>query len=97
MPATDRTHDRALDSSPSVAEIAALTRRLRELSTAGRHADPAARAAFLADKQALLARIEHAHTDPGHVARPTSAYGDVTDDGLTDDGAHVDGDAGWSR
>lgn len=42
---------------PSVAEVAALTRRLRELSTPGRAVDPEERAAFLADKDALLARI----------------------------------------
>ncbi len=40
---------------PSVAEVAALTRRLRTVSRPG--ADPAERAAFLADKAALLARI----------------------------------------
>jgi hypothetical protein len=42
---------------PTVAEIASLTARLRELTTPGRAADPAERAAFLADKDALLARI----------------------------------------
>lgn len=42
---------------PSVREIAALTARLRELSALGRDADPAERAAFLADKDALIARI----------------------------------------
>jgi hypothetical protein len=93
MPIPDRTSDRP----PSVAEIAALTRRLRELSTAGRSADPAARGAFLADKHALLARIEHAHADAGGVeARPPYAMHDgLAHDGeLTDD---VAGDAGWSR
>lgn len=45
---------------PSVRESAALTARLRELSALGRDADPAERAAFLADKDALIARI----TDP---------------------------------
>ncbi|MEJ3652040.1 hypothetical protein WEH80_03385 [Actinomycetes bacterium KLBMP 9759] len=52
---TDTSHQ--LPDPPSVAEIAALTTRLRELSTAGSTADPAARAAFLADKQELLDRI----------------------------------------
>ncbi|MBW0091516.1 hypothetical protein I4I73_13025 [Pseudonocardia sp. KRD-184] len=47
---------------PSVAEIAALTRRLRELSTPGRAVDPGEWAAFLAGKDALLARITDAHT-----------------------------------
>jgi hypothetical protein len=49
--------DPTSDRPPSVAEIAALTRRLRALSAAGRTADPDERAAFLADKAALLARI----------------------------------------
>jgi hypothetical protein len=42
---------------PTVAEVAALLHRLRNLSAAGPDADPAARARFLADKAALLARI----------------------------------------
>ena len=42
---------------PSVAEIAALTSRLRALSNAGAAADPAERARFLADKDALIERI----------------------------------------
>ena len=45
------------DTTPSVAEIAALTARLRALSNAGPDADPQERARFLADKDALLARI----------------------------------------
>lgn len=45
------------DDSPTVPEIAALTRRLRELSAAGRDADPDAVTRFLADKRALLDRI----------------------------------------
>lgn len=51
-PNNERRADR-----PSVAEIAALTRRFRELSAPGRTVDPTERAAFLADKDALLARI----------------------------------------
>lgn len=51
---------------PTVREIAELTARLREITASGRHVDPAQdaaeRAAFLADKDALLARI--AATDP---------------------------------
>ncbi len=58
---------------PTVAEIAALTARLRRLSVAGRDADPAERAAFLADKDALLARIIDAPDQP-----------DVTGDELVD-------------
>ena len=46
---------------PSIREIAELTARLRRLSAAGRDADPAERAAFLADKDALIARIEAAN------------------------------------
>lgn len=42
---------------PSIAEVAALLRRLRALSEAGHPVDPRERAAFLADKAALLARI----------------------------------------
>lgn len=57
---TNPNPDRAGGASPSIAEVAALTRRLRELSTAGRDVDPAERAAFLADKDALIARITDA-------------------------------------
>jgi predicted RNA-binding Zn ribbon-like protein len=42
---------------PSIREIADLTARLQRLSAAGRDADPADRVAFLADKDALIARI----------------------------------------
>ena len=42
---------------PSIREITELTARLRRLSAAGRDADPAERAAFLADKDALIERI----------------------------------------
>ena len=49
------------DDTPSIREIAELTARLRRLSAAGRDADPAERAAFLADKDALIARIETAN------------------------------------
>jgi hypothetical protein len=43
------------DLPPTIREIAALTARLRTLT--GPDFDPAERAAFLADKAALLARI----------------------------------------
>ncbi len=49
--------DQSSTDRPSVAEIAALTARLRALSNAGAAADPAERARFLADKDALLDRI----------------------------------------
>jgi hypothetical protein len=42
---------------PSIREITELTARLRRLSAAGRDADPTDRAAFLADKNALIERI----------------------------------------
>ena len=51
--------------APSIREVAELTARLRRL-TAGRDADPAERAAFLADKDALIERITTAdRTDCG--------------------------------
>lgn len=60
-------------AEPTISEIAALTRRLRELSALDRHADPSERAAFIADKEALLARIpghdpEDSTLDAGHEA-----------------------------
>lgn len=51
----------ARDDTSSSREIAELTRRLRALTTAGRDADPTERSAFLADKAALLGRIETAN------------------------------------
>lgn len=62
------------EDTPSIREIAELTARLRRLSAAGRDADPNEREAFLADKDALIARIENA---AGH--RP-----DTADDAETD-------------
>lgn len=53
----------ARDDTPSIREIAELTARLRGLSAAVRQADPTERAAFLADKHALLDRIENAHRE----------------------------------
>jgi len=58
---TPTNPDRDRSGPPTVREIAELTARLRALSTRGRDADPVERAAFLADKQALLDRIP----DPG--------------------------------
>lgn len=43
--------------TPSIREITELTARLRRLSAAGRDAEPAERAAFLAEKDALIERI----------------------------------------
>lgn len=57
--------DRNRDGRPTIAEIAALTRRLREVSAQGRDADPVERAAFLAEKDALLARIVDSDAGPG--------------------------------
>jgi len=56
--------DRNRDDRPTIAEIAALTRRLRELSAQGRDADPVERAGFLAEKDALLARIVDSDAGP---------------------------------
>lgn len=56
-PTNPTNPDRGRPARPTVREIAALTARLRELSARGAGADPAERAAFLADKDALLARI----------------------------------------
>lgn len=51
-------------SRPTAREIARLTARLRQLSTPGRCVDPGERAAFLADKHALLDRIADAERAP---------------------------------
>ncbi len=66
----------ARDDAPSIREIAELTTRLRRLGAAGRDADPDEREALLADKDALIARIEAAN----HRA-------DTADDGRTDTAA----------
>lgn len=47
-----------------VTEIAALLRRIRALSEQGLYADPGERAAILAEKEDLLARIKK--INPGH-------------------------------
>ncbi len=60
----------AHDDAPSTREIAELTGRLRRLSVAGSDADAAERAAFLADKDALLARIPDSGVEPGRVLHP---------------------------
>lgn len=52
-------HDHTAE--PTVAEIAALTARLRDLSHRSALASDAERAAFVADKDALLARIAKQH------------------------------------
>lgn len=57
---TPTNPDRDRPAPPTVRDIAELAARLRELSARGRDVDPAERAAFLADKQALLDRIEDA-------------------------------------
>ena len=79
----------ARDEVPSVREIAELTARLRRLSAAGRYADPAERAAVLADKDALIARIEVANRradtaddEPRNHERSVAAtHQDAADDG----------------
>jgi hypothetical protein len=61
--------------APSPAEIANLLSWARRLSTAGASADPAQRAAYLAAKANLLARITDAqpHEDPYHAAHTRQA------------------------
>jgi hypothetical protein len=71
------------DDVPSIREIAELTRRLRALSSAGGDADPAERAAFLADKDALIARIE-ASTRWGGTAAWTGELPDAERPALDD-------------
>ncbi|OLS99362.1 hypothetical protein BJF90_39315 [Pseudonocardia sp. CNS-004] len=58
LASTDRPAGRT-DQPPTVREIAAFAARLRAVAAAGPDVDPAERAAFLADKAALLARIHH--------------------------------------
>lgn len=70
------------DNRPTIAEFAALTHRLRELSAQGCDADPADRAAFLAEKDALLARIVDSDAGP------------ASDRELHDHRAHLDRTAG---
>lgn len=65
---------------PSIQEIADLVARLRALSAAGASGDAAERAAFLADKDALLARIAAADKRRG---LPASAR-DADDDDVVD-------------
>ena len=86
------------EDTPSIREIADLTRRLRELSNAGRDADPAERAAFLADKNALIARIEASNhrADTADKARPDAAAG--ADEPPGDEHSAIDHDGEeWSR
>jgi hypothetical protein len=65
---------------PTVAEIAALTARLRALSTTGAAADPAERARFLADKDALIARITAASHDADPAPLERADYRTFTPD-----------------
>lgn len=69
---------------PSIAEIAALTARLRELSQAGAAADPAEVDDFLADKRELLDRIDvNALPDPatGFSRSAAQAVNELVDEG----------------
>ncbi|WP_219417707.1 hypothetical protein [Pseudonocardia nigra] len=70
-PSTDPTHDAA--APPTAREITALTARLRELSARGWDVDPAERAAFVADKDALIDRIRDASTDGPAADRSAAA------------------------
>src|SRR5690242_12388776 len=71
---------------PTAAEIAALTARLGELSSAGAAADDADRARFLADKDALIARITDAarHADPPPRSREDAWAAAAAEDALTE-------------
>lgn len=62
---------------PTVAEIAALTARLRDLSARGWDVDPAERTAFLADRDALMARISNGPDETGPAGKCPDATGDV--------------------
>ena len=90
--------DKGTDDVPSIREIVDLTRWLRALSHASRDADPAERAAFLADKDALIARIEAAthragtaDDDRTDTAARTAEPPDVEHSATDDDGEE------WSR
>src|SRR5436190_573820 len=74
VPSTAWSVNPMSDKNPSVAEIAALTARLRALSNAGPDADPQERARFLADKDALLARIAAQESAPGDTGDPWADY-----------------------
>lgn len=74
---------------PTVAEIADLTRRLRGLTTAGRDADPAERAAFLADKRALLARISFGARDDAEATGTDADLADYLSSGAAGDRSDV--------
>lgn len=85
----------ARDDTPSIREIAELTARLRALSNAGRHGDPAEREAFLADKDALIARIPGTGDD-ARAAELTRWSQDSRTEAEADAAAEDDG-PGWSR
>lgn len=59
-----RPTDPSRPATPTAREIAALTARLRDLSARGRDVDPSEQAQFLADKDALIARITDTHIRP---------------------------------
>lgn len=68
-----------MSTPPTAREIADLAARLRALAAAGAHADPAERAAVLADKQALLARIADTQPrwDPDQLRMPDQMRADA--------------------
>ena len=85
----------AHDDTPSIREIAELTARLRQISAAGRHANPDERAAFLADKQALIARIEAANRANADEARAEEVAHRGPQDQTRDDTDGDDASRGW--
>lgn len=64
----NRPTDPSRPAAPAVREIAALTARLREITSRGREVDPAERAQFLAAKDALIARITATEAERGRAA-----------------------------
>ena len=84
--------------SREIAELTARLRRLRALSAAGRYADPAERAALLADKHALIARIEAANrrVDTADDARTDTGERPADEQSGADQDADDDGEE-WSR
>src|SRR4051794_15538859 len=80
------------EDTPSIRQIAALTARLRRLSAAGRDADPAGRAAFLADKDALIARIEAATHRAGTPAGTPAGTAAEAADGVRPDTTALTGE-----
>ncbi len=86
------------EDTPSIREITELTVRLRRLSNAGRDADPLEREAFLADKDALIARIEAANPRADTAADGRTGAAAGTGEPCGDERCALDDDGEeWSR